>query len=75
MFDPFVDADPSVLVHEVDGAQFATLWKRLAADGDTVACPLCGRHGVARHGNSPRNHRPWICFSCGDVITQEITAG
>lgn len=75
MFDPFVETNPPVLVHEMDGADFQAAWNRLAAGDDAVDCPLCGRRGVTNYGTSPRNSRPWIRFTCGDVVTQELSAG
>lgn len=76
MFDPFAASDPPVLVHELDGPDFEAAWKQAGAVGEEEpACPLCGRRGVAQHGTSPDSQRPWIRFACGDVVTQEITAG
>jgi len=75
MFDPFVDAKPSALVHEVDGRDFAAAWDRLMAGEDTVACPLCGQLGIEQSGTSAHTSRPWIRFACGDVVAQEVTAG
>ena len=59
MFDPFTASDPPVLVHEVEGWQ----------------CPVCGQGKQRDRGVSEHNQRPWIRYSCGDVVAQEITAG
>ena len=76
MFDPFVQSDPAVLVHELDGLDFQAIWNRAAAgEESSIACPICGRRGVARRGTSPYHERPWVGFVCGDVIAQEVTAG
>jgi hypothetical protein len=75
MFDPFVEANPPVLVHEVDGSGFEATWNRLAAGDDAVQCPVCGRPGVTERGTSPRTNRSWIRFACGDVVAQEVNAG
>lgn len=73
-FDPFVAHHPPVLVHEVDGPDFERAWQAAEAEGDVV-CPVCGEGRLRDRGTSPRKSRPWIRFSCGDVVTQEITAG
>jgi len=78
-FDPFVAHHPAVLVHEMDGPDFERAWK-LAGAPDAVAesrvvCPVCGDGHLRDRGTSPRNSRAWIRFSCGDVVTQEVTAG
>jgi hypothetical protein len=75
MIDPFVQSDPPLLVHELDGLDFQNLWNRATAGEEPVTCPLCGHPGVAQHGISPHNERPWIRFACGDVVAQEVTAG
>lgn len=73
-FDPFVAHDPPVLVHEVDGPDFERAWQEAGAHAD-IACPVCGEGHLRDRGMSPRNSRPWIRFSCGDIVTQEVTAG
>ena len=75
MFDPFTASDPPVLVHEVDGPEFEAAWKQVTGGEESVTCPICGQQGAAEHGTSPNNQRPWIRFVCGDVVSQEITAG
>lgn len=79
MFDPFAAFDPPVLVHELDGPNFEAAWTQATTAGEEAreetACPMCGQRGVTQHGTSPNNQRPWIRFACGDVVTQEITAG
>ena len=73
-FDPFVAHHPPVLVHEVDGPDFERAWQAAAAD-EGVVCPVCGEGSFRDRGSSPRNSRAWMRFSCGDVVTQEVTAG
>jgi hypothetical protein len=75
VFDPFVAHHPAVLVHEVDGPDFETAWARFGAAEGGAVCPVCGEGQPWERGTSPHNQRPWIKFSCGDVIAQEITAG
>lgn len=75
MFDPFVAHHPAVLVHEVDGPDFERAWKLFGAQGDKPVCPLCGEGRAKDRGTSPHNSKPWIMYSCGDVIAQEVTAG
>jgi len=79
-FDPFVAHHPAVLVHEVDGLDFERAWQAAAPEADAAAegglvCLVCGEGRLRDRGMSPRNSRPWIRFSCGDVVTQEVTAG
>jgi len=75
MYDPFVASDPPVLVHEVDGPVFERAWHGFdSADADIV-CPVCGQGHPKERDTSPRSSRPWIRFSCGDVVAQEVTAG
>ena len=71
-FDPFVAHHPAVRVRELVGPAFERAGK--AAEGG-VACPVCGEGRLQDRGTSPHNSRPWIRFSCGDVVTQEVTAG
>lgn len=75
MFDPFVQSNPPVLVHELDGPDFQALWNQAALQEESIACPMCGQHGVAQCGTSPHKERQWIRFLCGEVVAQEITAG
>ncbi len=73
MFDPFVASDPPVLVHEIDSPEFEHAWS--APDSEEFRCPVCGEGLPKDRGVSAANDRPWIRFSCGDVVAQEITAG
>jgi hypothetical protein len=75
MYDPFIDHDPPVLVHEVDGPDFESAWQAFEAPNSGLVCPLCAAGDPQDRGVSPRKGRQWIRFSCGDVIAQEITAG
>lgn len=73
-FDPFLASDPPVLVHEASMAEFERAWKGADVQGDPERCPICRKGTPAEHGTG-RNKRGWVRFSCGDVITQESTAG
>ncbi len=75
MFDPFVQSDPPILVHELDGLDFQAAWNRAQTESQSLACPMCAQRGVAQRGTSPNTERHWIQFVCGDVVAQEVTAG
>lgn len=75
MFDPFTAADPPVLVHEVGTREFEEAWADSGKGNDQVTCPQCGQGHAEEQGVSEAKNRPWIRFSCGDYVAQEITAG
>lgn len=74
MFDPFLATDPPVLVHEVGAHEFEEAWADSGAGNDQVPCPQCGQ-GHAQDRGVGKNKQEWIQYSCGDFVTQEITAG
>jgi hypothetical protein len=73
--DPFISSHPAVLVHEIDPHQFEALWRRKGDDAAEMVCPLCARGTAVEQGTSRSKNREWIAFSCGDVVTAEMTAG
>lgn len=73
MLDPFLASDPPVLVHEIDTADFERAWS--VPDDERINCPVCGEGHPKDRGVSTAKNRPWIRFTCGDVVAQEITAG
>jgi hypothetical protein len=75
MYDPFTESNPAVLVHEVDGPDFEAAWSRFDAEDAPPLCPVCRQGRTRERGTSPHKNRPWIRYSCGDVVAQEITAG
>jgi hypothetical protein len=75
MFDPFTAHHPSVLVHEVPGSEFEDSWHNFDPADHSRRCPVCGEGHAEERGVSEHNSRPWLKFSCGDVVAQEIAAG
>lgn len=75
MYDPFTASDPPVLVHEVDGPDFERSWHDFDREDEGRKCPVCGEGKQRDRGVSEHKQRPWIRYSCGDVVAQEITAG
>lgn len=68
--DPFRSSDPADIVHDVGLDVFESAWE----DGG-AHCPQCRRGTAAERGTSQFDHRRWVRFSCGDVVSQEQTAG
>jgi hypothetical protein len=75
LIDPFIASKPAVLVHEIDPSVFDDMWRREPTGLRDALCPVCGGGTASDRGISPAKHREWIEFSCGDVVTAEITAG
>jgi hypothetical protein len=64
-----------VLVHEVDGPDFERSWHGFDREDEAQRCPVCGEGKPRDRGVSEHKQRPWIRYSCGDVVAQEVTAG
>lgn len=75
MFDPFLAADPPVIVHEIGGHEFEDAWKDVSEGKNQLSCPQCGQGHAEEHGVSEAKNQAWIRYSCGDYVTQEVTAG
>lgn len=69
-YDPFLATKPTVLVYDVSPETFERAWR----DSDTQ-CPQCRDGTAEKRGTSAFDHRPWVSFTCGDVISIEQTAG
>lgn len=50
MYDPFLIADPPVLMHEASGPEFERAWS--AQDSNEIPCPICGE-GPSKNAESP----------------------
>jgi hypothetical protein len=69
-YDPYRSTNPTVIVHDVGVDAFDLAWR----DRDS-RCPQCRRGTPDERGTAPLDHRRWVRFTCGDVISIEQTAG
>ena len=69
-YDPFRATHPTVLVHDADSDVFEQAW-----EDRTARCPQCHNGTAEARGTTSFDHRRWVRFSCGDVISVEQTAG
>lgn len=68
--DPFLATHPTVLVHDVSLETFERAWRDRGSQ-----CPQCRGGTAHERGTAAPSQRRWVRFSCGDVISQEQTAG
>jgi hypothetical protein len=69
-YDPFRATHPAVLVHDAESDVFEQAWSNRS-----TRCPQCHNGTAEARGNAAFDHRRWVRFSCGDVISLEQAAG
>lgn len=69
-FDPFRSTNPTVVVHDVPVEVFEQAWRDRGA-----RCPQCRGGTAHERGTTEVDQRRWVRYTCGDVVSQEQTAG